>query len=92
MIDSGNGPTSWLLVLAKTSLPCLGPFPFIPLDQLAESKVLCKSKNGFIGGLIDQREDEAVDKLHAPILFAGQHCLAIKAYYFQQTAKQNQSN
>ena len=40
MIDGGNGLTSWFLILGKTSLPCLGAHcPFIPLDQLAESKV-----------------------------------------------------
>jgi hypothetical protein len=39
MIDGGNGLTSWLLVLVKNKLTMFGAHcPFIPLDQLAESK------------------------------------------------------
>jgi hypothetical protein len=41
MIDGGNGLTSWLLVLVKNKLTMFGAHcPFIPLDQLAESKVI----------------------------------------------------
>ena len=41
MIDGSNGLTSWLLVLVKNKLTMFGAHcPFIPLDQLAESKVI----------------------------------------------------
>jgi hypothetical protein len=41
MIDGGNGLTSWFECLVKNKLTMFGAHcPFIPLVQLAESKVL----------------------------------------------------
>jgi len=40
MINGGNGLTSWFECLVKNKLTMFGAHcPFIPLDQLAESKV-----------------------------------------------------
>ncbi len=53
MIDGGNGLTSWLLVFAQNKLTMFGAHcPFIPLDQLAESKVISTSSKADLASYV----------------------------------------